>query len=61
METNQQTKPEESMTDEEALLKMAQVMKDNAPTQDEKQNVHTFLHNVATAEDSTKISIPNKE
>jgi len=39
---------------EQALLKLAQAMKDNAPTQEDKQNVHVFLMNVPTAEDTTK-------
>ena len=44
----------DDMTDEQALLKLAQAMKDNAPTQEDKQNVHVFLMNVATADDTTK-------
>lgn len=51
----QQTKPEENMSDEEALLKIAQAMKDNAPTIDEKQNVHSFLRDVVLAPNTTKI------
>ena len=50
----EETKQETEMTDEQALLKLAQAMKDNAPTQEDKQNVHVFLMNVATAEDTTK-------
>ena len=47
---------EQEMSDDEALMKIAQAMgKENAPSQDEKQNVHTFLFNVVTAKDSTKI------
>jgi len=46
---------EQEMSDEQALYKIAQVMKDNAPTQDEKQNVFTFLFNIATAKDTTKV------
>lgn len=34
------------LSDEEALIKIAQAMKDNAPSQEEKQNVHSFLVNV---------------
>jgi len=45
----------EEITDEEAIMKIAAAMKDNAPSQEEKQNVHTFLFNVVTAKDSTKI------
>jgi len=40
---------------EDEILKLAQVMKDNAPTQDEKHNVHTFLHSVVLAKDTKKI------
>ena len=50
----EETKQETEMTDEQALLKLAQAMKDNAPTQEDKQNVHVFLMNVATADDTTK-------
>jgi hypothetical protein len=50
----QQTQSEE-MSDEETIMKIAAAMKDNAPSQEEKQNVHTFLHNVVIAEDTTKI------
>jgi len=39
-------KQEEEMSDEAAILKIAQAMKDNAPSQEDKQNVHTFLTNV---------------
>lgn len=47
-------KKDEEMSEEEALLKIANIMKDNAPTQDEKHNVHTFLHDVIVAEDTIK-------
>ena len=50
----EQQQQEQEMTDEEALKKIAEAMKDNAPSPDEKQNVHTFLHNIATSEDTTK-------
>ena len=49
------TEDNQNLSDEEALLKIAQAMKDNAPSQEEKQNVFTFLFNVATAKDTTKI------
>ena len=52
-EQTQQT--QEEITDEEAIMKIAAAMKDNAPSQEEKQNVHTFLFNVVTAKDTTKI------
>jgi hypothetical protein len=51
MEENQ-----EELSDEQAIMKIAQAMKDNAPTQDEKQNVHTFLVNVIQAEDTLKVA-----
>jgi len=46
---------EQDMSDEAALELIARAMKDNAPTPDDKHNVHTFLFNVATAQDTTKI------
>lgn len=45
---------ETEMSDEEALKRIAEAMKDNAPSPDEKHNVHTFLFNIATADDTTK-------
>ncbi len=50
----QPQQPQTEMTEEEALLRMAQLMKDNAPTQEDKHNIHTFLNNVAVSEDTTK-------
>ena len=55
METGQQYKQEKSLSDEEALMKIAQAMKDNAPTQEDKQSIHTFLFNVVTAPKTTKV------
>lgn len=52
--TEEQTQEEDELTNED-ILKLAQAMKDNAPTQDEKQNVHTFLHSVVVADDTRKI------
>jgi hypothetical protein len=46
---------EQEMSDDEAIMKIAQAMQGNAPTEDEKQSVYSFLHNVATAEDTTKV------
>ena len=43
------------MTDEEAIMKLASAMKDNAPSQDDKHNVHTFLDSVVRAKDTKKI------
>jgi hypothetical protein len=37
-------------------MKIAAAMKDNVPTQEDKQNVHTFLLNVVQAEETDKIS-----
>ena len=48
-------KKTEELSDEEAILKIAAAMKDNAPSAEDKQSVHAFLHNVATAEKSTKV------
>jgi len=45
----------ESLTDEQAILRIAQVMKDNAPTPDEKVNVHTFLREVVVTPDTTRV------
>lgn len=39
----------ENMTEEEALLKLASLMKDNASSIEDKQNIFTFLWNVAQA------------
>lgn len=40
------TEEQQELTDEEAIMKIAQAMKDNASSQDEKHNVHTFLTNI---------------
>ncbi len=45
---------EEELTDEQALMKIAQAMKDNNISTDDKHSVHTFLFNIAMAEDTTK-------
>jgi hypothetical protein len=45
----------EEISDEQAILKIAQVMKDNAPTPDEKVNVHTFLREVVVTPDTTRV------
>ena len=41
-----QQQDSESMSDEEAIMRIAQAMKDNTPSQDEKHNIHTFLFNI---------------
>ena len=46
---------EHEMSDEEAIMKIAAAMKDNAPTTEDKQSVHTFLFNVATADKTNKV------
>ena len=53
-ETKQEAQSSDELSDEEALMKIAQAMKGESPTSDEKQNVHTFLFNVATSNDTTK-------
>ena len=47
--------PQTELSDEEAILRIANAMKDNAPTQEDKHNVHKFLFDVVMAKDSTKI------
>jgi len=51
----QTQKTQTEMSDDEAILKIAAAMKDNAPTAEDRQSVHAFLHNVATAEETTKV------
>jgi hypothetical protein len=51
-ETEQQ---EEQISDEEALMKLAQAMKDSVPNADDKQNVHTFLLNVVKEKETPHI------
>ncbi len=46
---------QQEMSDDEAIMKIAAAMKDNAPTAEDRQSVHAFLHNVATADQSTKV------
>lgn len=45
----------DTMSDEEAIQKIAMAMKDNAPSQDEKINVHTFLRDVVVTPDTTRV------
>ncbi len=45
----------EELTDEEAIMKIASAMKDNTPSLEDKQSVHAFLNNVATADKTTKV------
>lgn len=46
----------EDMTDEEALLKIASLMKDGVTTPEDKHNVHVFLNSVVEAADTSKIA-----
>lgn len=46
----------QDLSDEEAILKIAQAMKDSSPSLEDKQNVHTFLLSVVQADDTTKIA-----
>lgn len=52
----EQPQQEQELSDEEAIMKIAQAMKDNAPSSDEKQNVHTFLTNVIQTEEINQTS-----
>ena len=47
---------DQNMSDEEAIMKIASAMKDNAPTQEDKQNVHTFLVNVVQSKNIDEVS-----
>jgi len=49
-----ETQTEGDMTDEEAILKLAAAMKD-APSQEDKVNVHTFLLNVVQETEPNKV------
>ena len=55
-EQQQATKPNVELTDEEVLMKLALAMKDNAPMQEDKHNIHTFLDAVVKEDDTTKIA-----
>ena len=46
---------EVEISDEEALMKLANAMKGNEPSSEDKKSIFTFLDNVAKAEDTTKI------
>lgn len=52
----QQQVTDDQITDEEAILKIAAAMKDTVPSQEERQNVHTFLINVVGAREINEIS-----
>ena len=53
--TPTQTNPEE-MSDEDAIMKIAKAMSDGTTTQDEKQNVFTFLTNVIQIDEIDKVT-----
>jgi hypothetical protein len=46
---------QQEMTEDEALMKLAQAMKDNVGGSDDKHNIHTFLDKIARAKDTTKV------
>jgi len=52
---------EQEMTEDEMAEKIARALTNNAPIPDDKQTVHTFLHNVATAKDTTKTGYLTEE
>ena len=43
------------MSDEEAIIKIANAMKENAPSTEDKHSVHTFLFNIASSKNTTKV------
>ena len=47
---------DEEISDDEALKRIVEAMKGNVPSQDDKNNMHTFLLNVVQAEDIDKIA-----
>ena len=53
---SEEEKNEEEMSDEQAIMKIAQAMKDNAPSQEDKQNVHTFLINVVKEQEIDNVT-----
>lgn len=53
-EEQEQTQDEDTLTEED-VIKLAQSMKDNIPSQEDRHNVHTFLHSVVIADDTKKI------
>jgi len=55
MSDEEQGQDQGEMSDEEALMKIAQAMKDNTPNQDDRVNVHTFLRDVVVTPDTTRV------
>lgn len=47
---------EEELSDEDAIKQIALAMKENAPSQEERQNVHTFLTNVVNEQGIANLS-----
>ncbi len=63
MEKSEEIKEFEEPIEElsEADLEQLRQLGGTTPVAEERQNVHTFLHNVATAEDTTKVGFLNDE
>lgn len=55
MVEEEQKQNQEELSDEEAIMKIAAAMKDNAPTPEDKVNVHTFLRDVVVTPDTTRV------
>jgi len=60
MVDNEEATPEEELTPEEIDTRINALL-GTAPTPEEKQNVHTFLHNVAVSKDTTKLGYLSEE
>jgi len=58
MEEEQEEQPQ--MSEDEIAERLASLV-GTTPTAEDRQNVHTFLHNVAVAEDTTKTGNVNEE
>jgi len=56
----EETNPNSQLSPEE-LDQLAGALGYGASIPDQKQNVHTFLHNVATADDTTKLGFLNED
>ena len=60
MEEEEQQPVEPQLSEEELAERMAHLV-GQTPTAEERQNIHTFLHNVAVASDTTKTGNLEKE
>ena len=60
MDEEQEAQPEPQLSEEELAERLAHLV-GTTPTAEERQNIHTFLHNVAVAEDTTKTGNLEKE